>query len=70
MGGSEHIHHEKGCWLGFMRNLQALGGAQEEPGEGAAAQGWTPCLAAQQFVCSPHVMLQSQGKDSTPLYAF
>ena len=70
IGGSEHVHQQEGCWLGFRRNLQALGVAQGEPREGAAAQGWTPWLAAQQFACTPHVMLQSQGKDSAPLYAF
>ena len=38
-GGSEDIHQEEGSRLGFRRNLQALGVAQGEPGEGAAAQG-------------------------------
>ena len=28
IGGSEHIHQEEGGWLGFRRNLQALGVAQ------------------------------------------
>ena len=39
IGGSEDIHQEEGGWLGFRRNLQALGAAQGGPGGGAAAQG-------------------------------
>ncbi len=34
MGGSEHIHQEEGGWLGFGRNLQALGVAQGGLGQG------------------------------------
>jgi len=34
IGGSEHIHQEEGCWLGFRRNLQALGVAQGGLGQG------------------------------------
>ena len=34
MGGSEHVHQEEGGWLGFRRNLQALGVAQRGAGAG------------------------------------
>jgi len=66
MGGSEDIHQE-GCWLGFRRNLQALGVAQGGLGAEAAALGWTLWLAAEQFACTPEVRLQSQDRLSIPM---